>query len=379
MCFTFSKTALLVCAAATWGFAGADENVTAKQDAPQAASTQPVENDGSVHLPGLVIPYSALSSEAAKKNFLDLARFFSAPVDERRRNENIVAVRKRLDDLIMRPGLEKLRQVFPVHIRSETIGGVRTDIVEPLGGVSKKNTRRVLINLHGGGFVAAAGLGGQMESVPIASLGAIQVITVDYRQAPEHTFPAASEDVEAVYRELLKRRYPPENVGIYGCSAGGMLTAQVIARILQRDLPVPGAIGMFGAGALVPMRGDSATIGLMLNGQQRIVMDDEKRLSPYFRVPGLDLRNPLISPAYSPAVLARFPPSLLISGTRDFALSPVVYTHAQLTREHVEARLHVWEGASHCSFAQPFVDPDVPETREAWEVILRFFDEYLGT
>lgn len=363
------QAVLLSCAIGS--LAVAEDNAAARQVA--------VENDGAIHLPSITIPYSSLASSAAKQNFLDLARFFSAPADKQFAAADIGATRKHLDDLVMRPGLDKLRQVFPVRIRSETIGGVRTDIVEPVQGVAKKNERRVLINLHGGGFLVGGGLGGQMESVPIASLGAIQVIAVDYRQAPEHTFPAASEDVEAVYRELLHRKYPARNIGIYGCSAGGMLTAQATARLLDQGLPAPGAIGMLGAGALVPMQGDSAFVGQMLNGQQRIVMDDTQRLARYFQAPGLDIRSPLVSPAYSPAVLAKFPPSLLISGTRDLALSPVVYTHAQLTKQHVQAHLHVWEGASHCSFAQPFVDPDVPETREAWDVILRFFDTYLGT
>jgi hypothetical protein len=64
-----------------------------------------------------------------------------------------------------------------------------------------------------------------LESVPIASVGRFKVITVDYRQAPEATFPVASEDVAAVYKDLLKT-YKPENIGVYRCSAGGALTAQ---------------------------------------------------------------------------------------------------------------------------------------------------------
>jgi len=49
-----------------------------------------------------------------------------------------------------------------------------------------------------------------------------------------------------------------------------------------------------------------------------------------------------------------------------------------LVRAGVEADLHVWEGAPHCIFAQPIVDPSVPETREAWDVIVKFFDKQLG-
>ena len=74
----------------------------------------------------------------------------------------------------------------------------------------------------------------------------IQVITVDYREAPEHAFPAASEDVATVYRDLLKQ-YDPKSIGIYGISAGGFLTAQTVAWLQQENLPMPGAIGIFSA------------------------------------------------------------------------------------------------------------------------------------
>jgi len=62
-----------------------------------------------------------------------------------------------------------------------------------------------------------------------------------YRQAPEFAFPAATEDIAAVYRELLKT-YRPEDIGIFGCSAGGSLTAQSMAWFLKENLPLPGAI-----------------------------------------------------------------------------------------------------------------------------------------
>jgi monoterpene epsilon-lactone hydrolase len=71
---------------------------------------------------------------------------------------------------------------------------------------------------------------------PIASIGKIKVISVDYRQAPEYAFPSASEDVATVYRELLKT-YKPTNIGIYGCSAGGLLTAETIAWFQKEKLP----------------------------------------------------------------------------------------------------------------------------------------------
>jgi acetyl esterase/lipase len=60
---------------------------------------------------------------------------------------------------------------------------------------------------------------------------------------PECKFPAASEDVAAVYKEIPKE-YKPERVGLYGCSAGGMLTAMSIAWVQKKTLPNPAAVGV---------------------------------------------------------------------------------------------------------------------------------------
>src|SRR5262249_46514269 len=110
------------------------------------------------------------------------------------------------------------------------------------------NVHRVLINVHGGGFYGGRGLTfGQLESIPLAAIGRIKVVTVDYREAPYYKFPAATEDTVAVYRELLKQ-YHPAAIGIFGSSAGGVLTAQVLATLGAQRLPRPGAAGIFWAG-----------------------------------------------------------------------------------------------------------------------------------
>ena len=69
-----------------------------------------------------------------------------------------------------------------------------------------------------------------------------------------------------------------------------------------------------------------------------------------------------------------FPPTLIVTGTRAFELSNAVYTHAQLVKLGVDADLHVWEGMFHGFF----YNPDVPESRECYDVIVRFFAGRLG-
>src|SRR5690606_9225975 len=125
----------------------------------------------------------------------------------------------------------------PVDVTEVRIVGVRAAVITPRDGVAPENQHRVLLNLHGGGFVFHRGLSfGQLESIPVAALGRLKVITLDYRQAPFHRFPAATEDVLRVYGELLKH-HSAESIGIYGCSAGGTLTAQVVSSLRARSLP----------------------------------------------------------------------------------------------------------------------------------------------
>src|SRR6202020_1269335 len=114
-------------------------------------------------------------------------------------------------------------EIYPVRIENRVFGGVKAEVIMPKEGVAANERDRILINLHGGAFLWGEGSGGEIESIPIASVGRITVITIAYRQGPEYKFPAASEDVGAVYKALLAR-YKPRNIGIYGCSAGGILT-----------------------------------------------------------------------------------------------------------------------------------------------------------
>ncbi|OYX32359.1 MAG: hypothetical protein B7Y99_08615 [Caulobacterales bacterium 32-69-10] len=81
----------------------------------------------------------------------------------------------------------------------------------------------------------------------------------------------------------------------------------------------------------------------------------------------------MISPAYHDDLLRKFQPSLLISGTRDSMLSSVIFTHSKLVAQGVKADLHIFEAQQHCS-----IYFDLPESRMAWNVMTRFFDEHLG-
>lgn len=327
-----------------------------------------VDINGTAHVPAEDIPLSRFMSPQAKGAFIS---FFSHPSNAPAINGPIAPLRAYFDKY-NRAQAAKDRRRFPVFIRKETLNGVRTEVVVPKGGVAPMNRDRVLINVHGGAFLWGEGAGGEVESIPIASVGRIEVVTVAYREGPEYKFPAASEDVAAVYRALLEK-YRPEDIGIYGCSAGGILTAESIAWFEKVKLPIPGAIGTF-CGSASEFGGDTAYLAFSLTAEPPLpgAKSGELTMSSYFS--NASLEDPLVLPINSKAVLRRFPPTLLIGASRDFTLSSMFHAQAVLADLGVDAELHVWDGMWHSFFG----NPDLPESQQAYRVIAKFFADHLG-
>lgn len=261
------------------------------------------------------------------------------------------------------------RARYPVSIQPQTLAGIYTETFTPQDGVSTRNQTRVLINVHGGAFLTGRRWLGQVESIPIAAVGQFQVISIAYRMGPEYRFPAACEDVAAVYRELLKT-YPSQNIGIYGSSAGGLLTAQAVAWFQEKGLPQPGAIGMFSSAASYWGTGDSGHFFAAISGFS-LSQTTTPQENPYFE--NVDSTDSLVFPIYSAERIAKFPPSLLLTSTRDLALSSVVHTHGCLVEQGVRADLYVWEGLEHAFH----YSPELPQSRRLYAIAAKFFDDHL--
>jgi acetyl esterase/lipase len=323
-----------------------------------------VDGDGAAHLPALTVPASEYLSAESRSRLIAL---FANP--KPRPADSDIRKLREYDEQKNAPFVARDEVLYPVNIEPRTIGGVRTQVITPKDGVAPENRTRVLVNLHAGGFVWGEGNGARTESIPIAGVGRITVITVAYREAPESRFPAASEDVTAVYRELLKD-HAAADIGIYGCSAGGILTAEAIAWFQKEQLPSPGAIGTFCGSAVAP-GGDSNHFASLLVGE--IPFSGSATSNPYFH--GASPSDPLVFPGNSAQVLAKFPPTLLIAGSRDPTVSSLFRSQALLSKAGVDAELHVWDGMWHAFF----MDPDLPESQEVYRVVVDFFARHLGT
>jgi len=338
----------------------------AAQDAPAARPT--FEVDGTVNVPAFKLPPSPFLSPEALALQKMRAQMKPPPIAP----ELDIAKARAGVEAMMGQGVGAMRQRYPVDVADQTIAGVPTRVVTPKD--KPFDRARVLINVHGGGFTMCADACAMLESIPIASLGGWKVVTVNYRMAPEARHPAGVQDVEKVYRELLKT-YKPQHIGLYGCSAGGALTAQAAAWMPRQGLPQFAAVGIFGAGAVRFGAGDSAYVTGYTDGSfpapplpPAQPMDITRG---YFA--GSDMRDAVISPALHPDVLAKFPPTLLITGGRSMDMTPAIYTNSQLLKAKVRSTLIVGEGMGHCYIYQS----NLPEARDAYDVIVRFFQENL--
>ena len=337
-------------------------SVRAQDDSPAPSSGKKsppqivIDDDGTYHIPAQTIPMSKLMSKELKESLIY--------IDRTQRDPKYSAKQPDGSTLLLKPFRDRQDAMFPLHKEDTKIGGIHVIVYTPKDGVSAKNKNRVLIELHSADCWADCGA---LGSQPVAFLGKIEVVSVDYS---EPAFPDGVGSVASVYSELLKT-HKPMNIGIYGCSRGGELAARSLAWFQRHNLPRPAAVGMLCASAGGD-RGDAIYVGGELgNGS-----------IPRPAPPGqaerdlgnIDPSDPMVNPVNFPEVLSKFPPSLLITGTRSIDLSTGAYTHEMEVKLGVESEFHVFEGGRH-SF---WYDPAPPESQQVYDIIVKFFDRHLG-
>ena len=316
-----------------------------------------IDSQGTAHVTRIVPIPQTVSPQAQQ--------FLAKPMSDAKSNLSIEQQREGTDAWQARAGKE-FEQAYPVNVVRSTIAGVPVLIVTPLKIPAEKQDR-VLINIHGGGFVVDSGR--LTETVPIANLTQTKVIAVLYRLAPEHPFPAGLDDVIAVYKEELKT-HKPSNMAIYGTSAGAILTGETAVKLKQLGLPQPAALGIFSGMGDFDRTGDSQSM-YALGGLSGYLEPPSGTHDPNY-VRSTNPKDPVLSPVY--ADLTGLPPTLFITSERDLLLSGTTILHRAFLNAGVDAHLIVFEGLPHAFWN----NVQLPETREAEEDMANFFDRYVG-
>jgi len=262
-------------------------------------------------------------------------------------------------------GLSHLR----VSVEETVVGGVRAYRVRPVE-IAPENRNRLLVHLHGGSYVFFGGEAATAEAIQMAYYGAVEVLSIDYRMPPDHPFPAAIDDVVAVWKELLKTR-DCGTMAMFGTSAGGGLALAAVLRLRSLGLPLPGALMAGTPWSDLTKTGDTYFTNELVDNVLGS-MDGQLEATAKLYAGGHDMSDPLLSPVHGE--FSKFPPTVLLSGTRDLFLSNTVRVHQKMLRAGVTAHLLVFEGQSHAQYA---LVCDSPESAFAFGEVGRFFDVHL--
>jgi len=260
-----------------------------------------------------------------------------------------------------------------VMIEAPAPAGVTCTPVEA-GGVSAEWSvadgaaeDKVILYVHGGGYVMGSAGSHRDVTGRLSKASGARVLSLNYRLAPEHPFPAPVDDAVAAYRWLLAQGISSSNVAIAGDSAGGGLAFATLLALRDAGDPVPAAgvgispwVDMEGTGESMTTRAAVDPIvqkeGLL--GMAKLYLGDA------------DPKNPLAAPLH--ANLAGLPPLLIHVGDAETLLNDATRITERARKAGVDVTLKIWDEMPH---VWPMLAPILPEGQQAIEEIGAFFKE----
>ena len=255
-----------------------------------------------------------------------------------------------------------------VQIKPDQLAGLPVEWVRPRS-LTQSDTAPICLYLHGGAF-AMGGLNSHRDlAAQLAQRAQIRLLMVDYRLAPEHPFPAALDDVLAVYRALLAQGIPAQRLLLGGDSAGGNLALGTAQAIQAQGLAPPAALVLFSPWLDLtghsPSRQANAASDVMLSQQ---VLDEAAALY----APGLPLDDARLSPLFGP--LAGLPPCLMVASSAEILIDDARRLKQLLLAAGGQVELLEWANTPH---AFPVMARYLPEGRAALDQTARFIRQRL--
>lgn len=240
-----------------------------------------------------------------------------------------------------------------IRYREAHMGGVAGEWLE-----HAESGAPVLLYLHGGGYVACSPRTHRPLTAQYAREG-FRVYVPDYRLAPEHPYPAAVDDAEAVYDALLRETGGP--IVVSGESAGGGLTLALMQRLRAAGKPMPAAVALFSPWTDLAITGRSIQENA---GREAMLWGPGASAGAALYLAGADPRDPQASPLYGDWEGA--PPMLIHVGAREILRDDAVRMADVARAAGVPVRLRIWPVVIHAwQIAQGFLPEAAASITEA--------------
>ena len=265
-------------------------------------------------------------------------------------NQNLMQLIRRAHGLVENPDLEKHRQSQD-HI-GELLGNSKEIQYRPVDiegmdaewvSVNRAHMKKyVILHCHGGGYSTGSSIYARTLTSKLASGTSMDVLCFDYRLAPEHPYPAATEDAMKAWNYLMLLGYGARDVIVTGDSAGGNLALSLVLKLKEQERLLPRGIVLMSPWTDMTMSGAS----------YRERVESDPMLTPEYieavrraYAGDRDLHDPDLSPLLGD--LGSFPPTLIQVGDHEILYSDSASLAVALRAAHVPCRLEVSEGMWH--------------------------------
>jgi monoterpene epsilon-lactone hydrolase len=263
------------------------------------------------------------------------------------------------DVSVQRPLLEQMLTGHPLADDVRTTPGELDGVAVIFIEIADTEPTGVIFHLHGGGFALGSAASSVGFASDLARKAGMNAVTVDYRLAPEHPFPAALEDVTAAYQAALDHASARTQIVVTGESAGGNLALELLIAGKEHRLEMPAAVALFSPMTDLAVTGESFTTkaGVDPNITAAAI---RTRANDYLN--GTDPKDPFVSPIY--ADLTGLPPMLVQAGSREALLDDATRLATRAAADDVAVTLDI--------------TPDVAHVFQAFAAVLDEGDEALS-
>jgi acetyl esterase/lipase len=246
------------------------------------------------------------------------------------------------DVTAQRPLLEQMltSQPLPADVRTTPgeLGGIPVILID----IADVEPRGTIFHTHGGGFALGSARGSVGLASSLARKTGMRGVSVDYRLAPEHPYPAALQDVTAAYRALVEQAGRADHVVVSGESAGGNLAIELLIADKAEGLTMPAAALLLSPMTDLTVTGSS--YASKAHADPAITAQAIRtRAADYLA--GTDPADPLVSPIF--ADLCGLPPLLIQAGSHEVLLDDATRLAVKAAADDVAVILDITPGVPH--------------------------------